>query len=77
MSAWQQNIYYLTDRSRTGRGYAKAKLWTLQGGEIGRRVVVEADCRIDRPWGVTIGERSRLERGVLLKLVSDVACVQI
>ena len=52
-------------------------MWSLQGANIGRRVVIEADCRVDRSWGVTIGERSRLERGVWLKLVSNDACAQI
>jgi hypothetical protein len=50
MSTWQQNLYYLTDRIRTWRGYARAKLWALLGAKIGRRVVVDADCRVDRPW---------------------------
>jgi acetyltransferase-like isoleucine patch superfamily enzyme len=77
MSAWQQNLYYLSDRIRAWRGYARAKLWALLGAKIGRRVIVEPNCRVDRPWGVTIGERSRFERGVWLKLVSDVARVQI
>jgi acetyltransferase-like isoleucine patch superfamily enzyme len=77
MKAWQQHLYYLTDRMRTWRGYATARFWALQGAKIGRRVVVEVDCRVDRPWGVMIGERSRLERRVWLKLVSDAARVQI
>jgi acetyltransferase-like isoleucine patch superfamily enzyme len=77
MRALQENLYYLTDRIRTWRGYARARLWAAQGAKIGRRVVIEADCRIDRPWGVTIGERSRLEQRVWLKLVSDMARLQI
>ena len=77
MSGWQVRLYYLTDRIRAWRGYGRAKLWALQGAKMGKRVVVDASCRIDRPWAVTIGERSRLERGVWLKLVSDVARVQI
>jgi acetyltransferase-like isoleucine patch superfamily enzyme len=77
MRAWQQNLYYLTDRIRTWRGYARARLWAVQGAKINRWAVIEAACRIDRPWGVTIGERSRLEQRVWLKLVSDTARVQI
>lgn len=77
MSGWQRHLYRLKARIRAWRGYARAKLWALQGAKIGRRAIIEADCRIDRPWGVTIGERSRLERGVWLKLVSDTARVQI
>ena len=77
MNGWQQRLYHLKDRIRSWQGYARAKSLDLQGAKIGRRVVVEEDCRVDRPWGVTIGERSRLERGVWLKLVSDAARVQI
>jgi acetyltransferase-like isoleucine patch superfamily enzyme len=77
MKAWQQHLYYSTDRIRAWRGYAKGKLWALQGAKIGRRVVIDADCRVDRAWGVVIGERSRLERGVWLKLVSDAARLKI
>ena len=77
MRAWQKNFYYLADRIRTWRGYARARLWAAQGAKISSRVVIETDCRIDRPWGVTIGERSRLEQRVWLKLVSDTARVHI
>jgi acetyltransferase-like isoleucine patch superfamily enzyme len=77
MKGWQHHLYRVADRIRVWRGYTRAKLLALQGAKIGRRVAVDADCRIDRPWGVTIGERSRLERGVWLKLVSDGARVQI
>jgi len=73
MSSWRRNLYYSTDRIRAWLGYTRAKLLALQGAKLGRRVIIEADCRIDRPWGVTIGERSRLERRVWLKLVSDTA----
>jgi acetyltransferase-like isoleucine patch superfamily enzyme len=62
---------------RAWRGYARAKLWALQGAQLGRRVMIEADCRIDRPWGVTIGDRSHLERRVWLKLVSDTARAEL
>src|SRR6516225_3637376 len=77
MKGWQQHLYDLTDRIRAWRGYPRANYWALQGAKIGRRVVIEADFRVDRAWGVTIGERSRLERGVWLKLVSDGARLQI
>ncbi len=77
MRTWQRHLFYGADRIRSWRGYARAKSWVLQGARIGRRVVVEADCRIDRPWGVKIGERSRLERRVWLKLVCDDARVEI
>lgn len=77
MRAWQENLYYLTDCIRTWLGYSRARLWAAKGAKISRRVVIEADCRVDRPWGVTIGERSRLEQRVWLKLVSDTARIQI
>src|SRR5262249_13860161 len=77
MRAWQENLYYLTDRIRTWRGYARAMLWAALGARIRRGGVIEARCGTDRPWGVTIGERSRLEQRVWLKLVSDTARVRI
>ena len=77
MNAWEKSLYNFSDRVRTWRGYARAKVWAFQGAKIGRRVIVEADCRIDRAWGARLGERSRLERGVWLKLVSDGAKVEI
>ena len=57
MSAWQKNLYYLKDQGAPESGYARAKLWALPGVRVGTGVVVETDCRIDRPWGVTIGDR--------------------
>ena len=74
---WQQHFYYSKDRIHAWRGYARAKLWVLQGAKIGRRVIIEAGCRMERPWGVRIGERSRLERRVWVKLVSDLARAEI
>ena len=77
MNTWQQHFYYSKDRIHVWQGYARAKLWTMQGAKLGRRVIIELGCRVDRPWGVKIGERSRLERRVWVKLVSDVACAEI
>ena len=77
MREWRRTLYSFTDRVRSWQGYARAKIWALRGAKVGRRVLVEADCRIDRPWTVMIDERSRLERGVWLKVVSDVARLEI
>ena len=77
MNVWQQYLYHSKDRLRAWRGYAKAKLWVMQGAKIGSRVIIEPGCRVERAWGVRIGERSLLERRVWVKLVSDVARAEI
>jgi len=60
MNSWQQHLYYSADRIRAWRGYARAKLGLLQDARLSRRVIVKEVCRIDRPSGVAIGERSPL-----------------
>lgn len=77
MNTWQKHLYYSKDRIQVWQGYARAKLWNMQGAKLGRRVIIESGCRVDRPWGVRIGERSRFERRVWVKLVSDVARAEI
>ena len=44
---------------------------------MGRRAAVLRGCRLDRPWGLTLGERVKLEQGVWLKLVDDEAQLRI
>ena len=58
-------------------GVRQSKTVGYQGAKLGRRVNIEPGCRVDRAWGVKIGERSRLERRVWVKLVSDLACAEI
>ena len=77
MSFGRKTFHHSINRVRTWRDYGTARLWSWQGAEIGKRVAVEPSCRVDRPWGVVIGERSRLERGVWLKLACDEARVNI
>jgi len=48
-------------------------VWGWRGASVGRRVAIGADCRIERPWGVSIGDRASLEQAVWLKLVDDSA----
>ena len=64
MNAWQRYFYHAANRIRSWRGYSRARWLVLQSAKLGRRVIVETDCHIDRPWGVKIGERSRLLRRV-------------
>ena len=75
--SWQRRLYRAANRVRAWRGYMRAGLWRLRGAQIGRRVVIDADCRVDRPWGVSIGVRSHLEHRVWMKLVDDDATLHI
>lgn len=47
------------------------------GASIDRRVAVHHRCRLDRPWGLRLGERVCLEPDVCLKLVKDNAKLSI
>lgn len=60
-------------RTNVWVGYARALRCQVRGARIGRRVAVHSRCRIDRPWGVDLGDHVRLEHGVWLKLVDHAA----
>jgi len=77
VSGWRRRTHRVTERLRAWRGYGRSTLWSWRGSQIGRRVVIEPGSRADRPWRIEIGERSRLERGVWLKLVADEARLTI
>jgi acetyltransferase-like isoleucine patch superfamily enzyme len=55
----------------------RATTWSWRGASIGRRVAIGRECRIERPWAVSIGDRAKLEQGVWLKVVDDEARVVI
>ena len=57
--------------------YLRARMWAARGARVGRRVSIHRDCWVDRPWGLTLGERTKLEYGVWLKLVGDEARLRI
>ena len=48
----------------------------FRGATVEQKVTIGARCRVDRPWCVTIGERSVAEDGVYLKLVADDAVLE-
>ena len=64
-------------RVATWRRYLRARLWSLTGATVARRVSVSRGCQIDRPWGVSLGERVTLEPHVWLKLVADEARLEV
>jgi acetyltransferase-like isoleucine patch superfamily enzyme len=52
-------------------GRARARLLTLRGASVQKKVRLGARCRIDRPWCVSMGRRVSLEDFVYLKVVDD------
>lgn len=77
MNGWPIALDRLLLRLRAWVGYARAWTWALRGARVGPRVMVHRGCRLDRPWGVTLGKRVALEPEVWLKLVDDSARLEI
>lgn len=77
MKSWQCLLESGLARTEVWRAYLRARMWAARGASIGRRVAVHRDCRVDRPWGLALGERAKLEHGVWLKLVDDEARLRI
>lgn len=73
---WQRSLEQYLARLEVWTAYIRAKMLSVRGAHVERRVAIYRNCKIDRPWGVTIGERTRLEQGVWLKLVDDEACLR-
>jgi acetyltransferase-like isoleucine patch superfamily enzyme len=55
----------------------RARAWALRGVRAGAKVRIGARARVDRPWTVTIGERTQLESDVWLKMVDDAARLMV
>lgn len=77
MTGWYRQVAPALSRISTWREYARAQWWSVIGADIAARVAIGTNCVVDRPWGVSIGERSRLESAVWVKLVDDDARVRI
>lgn len=69
--------YHAGFRLRAWRGYARGSILHWRGASVGRRVVIGRDCRIERPWGVSVGDHASLEHAVWLKLVDDEARITV
>lgn len=72
-SALEQSLQLL----RIVNGRARARVLAFRGATVDRKVTIGARCRVDRPWGVTIGERSVAEDDVYFKLVADDAALEL
>lgn len=77
MKSWQCCLERSLARVEVWRAYLRALSWAACGARIGQRVAIHRDCRVNRPWGVTLGQRAKLEYGVWLKLVDDEARLQV
>lgn len=57
-------------------GRSRARILALRGAKVEGKVVFGPRCRIDRPWALSIGERSSFEDSVYLKIVADDAVLE-
>ena len=73
MKSWQRWLESSLARVEVWRAYLRAWIWAARGARMDQRVAIYRDCRVSRPWGVTLGQRAKLEYGVWLKLVDDKA----
>lgn len=58
-------------------GRLRARVLSLRGARVGAKTSLGARCIVDRPRGVTLGERVLLEAEVYMKLVDDAAALEI
>jgi acetyltransferase-like isoleucine patch superfamily enzyme len=58
---------------RNARGRVRARVLALRGAVVKEKVSLGAMCRVERPWCISIGERSIAEDCVYLKVVDDKA----
>ena len=65
------------DRLETWGGYLRTARWSLRGVGLGRRVALGSKCKFSGRGDIKIGQRSRFERGVWLKLELPEARVEI
>lgn len=54
----------------------RARVLALRGAKVGPKASLGAQCRVERPWCVTIGERFVAEDFVYLKVVADNALLE-
>lgn len=52
---------------------ARAAFWRLRGANIAAKARVGADCRIARPWCLSVGQRVQFEHDVFVKITEDAA----
>jgi acetyltransferase-like isoleucine patch superfamily enzyme len=64
-------------RWRTRLAYCRGKSWALRGATIGHRVAIHAGSKVERPYGLSIGDRTTLEFRVWFKIVSNDARLTI
>ena len=77
MRPFYRRLENVVDIARIVKSRLRARLLTFRGATISRKVLVGRNCRVDRPWCVSIGERSQLENSVYLKTVTDDARLDI
>lgn len=56
---------------------ARARLLALRGARVGPKVRIGPRCRIEKPWRVSLGERTQLEADVYVKVTSPTAELRV
>jgi len=74
---WAVLVERLRERSEVVASLLRPQVARLRGARIGHRVRFGPRVRIDRPWTVTIGDRTEFEADVWIKVVADDAEVRI
>ncbi len=76
MTAFHRQLEEILDRAKLAVARCRARLLSFRGATIQSKVSIGALCRTDRPWCVTIGQRSVFEDAVYLKVVNDHAVLE-
>ena len=59
------------------RGRLRARVLAVRGASIKQKTSLGCRCRVDRPWCLSMGERSSAESDVYMKIVDDNATLRI
>lgn len=64
------------DLARLAQSRIRAGALGFRGAKVGRKVNIGKRCKIERPWCITLGERSLIEDSVYFKVVDDAATLE-
>lgn len=76
VTSFHRKLEEILNRAKLTMARFRARLLSIRGASIQSKVSIGAMCRTDRPWCVTIGQRSMFEDAVYLKVVSDAAVLE-
>ncbi|MFI5295187.1 MAG: acyltransferase [Thermodesulfovibrionales bacterium] len=65
----------MSSSRRLAAGRLRARMLSLRGAMVNKKVFVDVRCRVVRPWCLTIGLRCLIESDVYIKAVDDAAAL--